>query len=369
MSRETKRVIIGCKKGYKGIRQFIHNCHINASIVQMDDHLNICVCTVSEEQISSFKSYFSSNPNVRFVEEDQIRKVNVIPNDPLFPEQWGISKVRGTRAWNRAVISPPSVPIAILDTGIDQNHEDLSSRIVDNQNFTDSPTVDDLYGHGTHVAGIAAAITDNLIGVAGMGFNSPQLLNIKVLNDQGVGFDSWIAQGIVYATNQGAKVINMSFGGPGASQTLREGILFARDKGVVVIASAGNENTDTRNFPAAYNYSISVAATDQNDQKANFSNFGASWVDVAAPGVTIISTCPNHPNEIECTNYGSLSGTSMSAPFVSGLASLLIATNPALTQGQIKKAIQKTAEEIDGTGVLYQYGRIDALKAITRAKN
>jgi thermitase len=381
---KKKQFIIGLKKGFSEGRALVEECDAEASLVCEIGKINACVCKVPKKKVPSFLKFMKSNPNVIYIEEDNIVRVaqweNVIsknktganaaiPNDPLFPEQWGIPQVNGPRAWDLSNISTATAFIAILDTGIDLDHQDLSDKVVINQNFTDSNTTDDIYGHGTHVAGIAAAITDNMTGVAGMSFNSAQLMNIKVLGDNGSGFHSWIAQGVIFATDQGAKVINMSLGGPSPSSILRNAILYARDNGAVVIAAAGNSNSKRRQFPAGYNYPISVAATNRRDKKARFSNFGARWVDVAAPGVGILSTCPNHPNVIGCFEYGSLNGTSMATPFVSGLAALLFATYPSLTNLQVSKIIKKTCKDIKGTGNLYRFGRINALRAIRRAGN
>jgi thermitase len=318
---------------------------------------------------------YLSQKEVDFVENDFIVKTDpimskVIPNDPGFTQQWGLSKVSAPNAWSIARRNQRKVSIAILDTGIDQNHEDLSKKIVLNRNFTDSPTVNDLNGHGTHVAGIAGAITNNGLGVAGMSYNAASLMNIKVLGDEGFGLVSWVAQGIVFAANQGAKVINMSLGSTAHSKLLRSAVLYAwREKRVVIVAAAGNNSSNTREFPAAYNPVVSVAATNKNDRKARFSNYGSRWVDIAAPGVKILSTAPNHDNEIGCLNYCSLSGTSMSTPFVSGLAALIHATNRKLSHRQIVRIIERGAVSVPGTGRFYEHGRINAYRSLRIAKN
>ncbi|WP_406603735.1 S8 family serine peptidase [Neobacillus rhizosphaerae] len=209
-------------------------------------------------------------------------------------------------------------------------------------------------------------MTNNLVFGAGTSFNSGDLWNIKVLGDDGFGLFSWIASGIVDAADAGAAVINMSLGGPGGSQALEDAVNFAWNTGVVIVASAGNDNTNTPSFPAAYVNVISVAATDENDLKAFFSNFG-DGVDVAAPGVGIFSTCPTHTNVIGCINFGSLNGTSQAAPFVSGLASLIKATFPLLSNQAIRLAIESSTDDVPGSGTLYQFGRINANAAIITA--
>lgn len=253
-----------------------------------------------------------------------------------------------------------TVRIAIWDTGIDQDHEDLKTKVIANVNFTTSRTVDDRYGRGTHVAGIAAAITDNARGIAGVGFQT-SLMNVKVLSDTGSGQYSWIANGIIWAADNGAHVINMSLGGTSTSSTLQAAVQYAWSKGVVLVAAAGNENVSTPTYPAYYEECIAVAATDQNDAKASFSNYG-SWVDIAAPGVNIYSTLPNHPNRIGVRNYGSLSGTSMATPHVAGVAALVKARYPSLTNADIKAKILAATDP--ATGFTPTLGRINAYKAV-----
>ncbi|MEW6675942.1 MAG: S8 family serine peptidase [Nitrospirota bacterium] len=240
-----------------------------------------------------------------------------------------------------------------------------------NKNFTTSRTVDDLYGHGTHVAGIAGALTNNGIGVAGLGFLA-SLMNGKVLGDTGLGYYSWVASGIIWATNgpdgiagtpDDAKVINMSLGGTSYSLALEDAVNYAWGKGVVMTAAAGNSDTDLPFYPAYYINVIAVAATDENDNRAGFSNFGG-WVDVSAPGVNIYSTMPNHRNRLRILNYGYLSGTSMSSPHVAGLAALVWKTqygtdNSSVVRGRIEATVDTIiTDEYIGKG------RINAARAV-----
>lgn len=307
-----------------------------------------------------------ANPLIDKVELDGIAEAFITTNDPLILQQWGLFKSKftdssGISAWDINKGSA-EVKIAILDTGIDQNHEDLASKIVVNQNFTSSPTVDDLYGHGTHVAGIAAAITDNNIGVAGSGYNS-SLMNVKVLDDRGSGYYSWVANGIIWAADNGAKVINMSLGGPTPSSLLEDAINYAWNKGVVVVAAAGNSGVDDPSYPAYYTNAIAVAATDSDDSKASWSNYG-NWVDVAAPGVSIYSTLPNHTNKLKKKNYGSLSGTSMATPHVAGLAGLIWASSLCLDNNCVRNRIESMSDAIAGTGLYWKFGRINAFNSL-----
>lgn len=304
---------------------------------------------------------YKKDATVEFAEPDYIAEAILTPNDPYFGKQWGMVKIEAPEAWDITQGSS-GVKIAICDTGIDQNHEDLAAKIVANKNFTLSRTVDDLYGHGTHVAGIAAAITNNVRGVAGVGFDS-SLMNAKVLGDTGTGYYSWVASGIIWAADNGAKVINLSLGGTSSSTTLEGAVNYAWGKGCVIVAAAGNSTTSVPLYPAYYAYCIAVAATDQNDAKASFSNYGI-WVDIAAPGVGIFSTMPNHRNRIGILNYGSLSGTSMSTPHVAGVAALVWTTSYWTTNADVRSRIE---DMTDCEGLIYtNYGicRVNAYNAV-----
>jgi thermitase len=325
--------------------------------------LGVQVIAVPAGTVEARVAAYSRNPNVEYAEPNYIAYAIGTPNDPYFGNQWGMTKIQAPDAWD-VTTGSSGVKIAILDTGIDQDHEDLASKIVSQENFTDSPTLDDLYGHGTHVAGIAAAATNNGKGVAGVGYNS-SLLNVKVLNDQGSGYYSWVANGIIWAADKGAaKVINMSLGGSVKSTTLENAVNYAWGKGVVLAAAAGNSGSASPLYPAYYKNCIAVAATDENDAKASWSSFG-KWVDVAAPGVNIFSTFPNHPYVIDKSlgyDYGS--GTSMATPHVAGLAALVWATGYGSSNASVRSRIESTADKIPGTGKYWIWGRINAYNAV-----
>jgi thermitase len=223
--------------------------------------------------------------------------------------------------------------VAILDCGIfsqgtgrkasdgQAGHRDLRGKVVLERDFTGSSTgFDDYCDHGTHVAGTVSALTNNGLGVAGVGYNV-SLMNGKVLDDNGDGWTTDTAQGIIWAADNGAKVINMSLGRYGScSFTETFAINYAWERGVVVVASAGNDDKNKSGAPASCPNVISVAATDDDDDRAWFSNYGAN-VDVAAPGVSILSTRRNG-------GYTSFNGTSMAAPHVAGLAALIWSADP-----------------------------------------
>jgi thermitase len=304
---------------------------------------------------------------VVMAEADEVAEAfDLVPDDPSFPNQWGLAKIQAAQAWDPVIGSSgdPSVAIAVLDTGIDLDHEDLAGKILESVEFSTSDTTDDLYGHGTHAAGIAAATTNNATGVAGAGF-ATSLYNVKVLGDNGSGYMSDIASGIYWATDKGAKVISMSLGATRGTTTLQDAVNYAVSHGVVVVAAAGNNGTTSKTYPAGYDACIAVAATTSADQKASFSNYSNKWVDVAAPGVDILSTLPNHPNALGANNYGLLSGTSMATPFVAGEAALIWwKYGVSNTASFVRNKLESTCDPISGTGRYWAKGRINMGRAL-----
>jgi len=277
-----------------------------------------------------------------------------IPNDPYFGSQYGLSQIKCPSSWD-LTLGSSSVVIAILDTGVDLNHPDLVGKLVSGTDLVNSDgTPEDDNGHGTHCAGIAAAATNNGIGVAGAAPNC-KIMPVKVLDAGGSGYLSTVAQGIRYAADGGAKVISLSLGSSSASLTLQEAVNFAISKGAVVVAAAGNEGVSSKFYPAACSGVISVGAVDSNNNKATFSNYG-SWVSVAAPGVRIYSTWAGD-------TYAYASGTSMATPFVAGEAAILFSffgtnTSPAAIK-------QKIEANCDPVGSWVANGRINVLAALT----
>lgn len=349
----------------------IHQRH-GGSVVDVISGIDVQVVKISVKTVWRMVRAYREEALVEFAEPDYIAEAIFIPNDRYFGKQWGLNNTGQTGGTPDADIDAPEawditqasgVKIAICDTGIDQNHEDLAAKIVANKNFTLSRTVDDLYGHGTHVAGIAAAITNNAKGVAGAGFNS-SLMNVKVLGDTGTGYYSWVANGIIWAADNGAKVVNLSLGGASPSTTIESAVNYAWGKGAVLVAAAGNNNTTAPLYPAYYTDCIAVAATDANDAKASFSNYGI-WVDVAAPGVAIFSTMPNHRNRIGILNYGSLSGTSMSTPYVAGVAALVWTTSHETSNTGVRSRIEDMAD-CEGLPIHEVFGicRVNAFNAV-----
>ncbi|MDQ4491597.1 S8 family serine peptidase [Sinomonas sp. ASV486] len=328
----------------------------------------------------------SSNPAVEYAEPDAI--ATAVTNDQYFPRQYALQNtgqsftntagtitvaggtphadVDAVDAWT--VTTGVGTKVAVLDTGVAGDNPDIAPKVVKQANFSTSSTTDDLYGHGTHVAGIVAAIADNTIGVAGV-CPGCVILNGKVLDDSGSGSSSAIARGIDWAVANGAKVINMSLAMRFSSLTLETAVNNAWNHGVVIVAAAGNSGSQAKMYPAAYTNVIAVAATDNNDAKASFSTYGAKWVDLAAPGVSVYSTFPNHPFGLQTTYNRSLdydigSGTSMASPIVAATVALAWNAHPAYTNADVRAHVESTADKIAGTGSYWANGRVNANGAV-----
>lgn len=275
------------------------------------------------------------------------------PNDPYMDRQWALAHIQIGELW-RTTTGGSEIVVAVLDTGIDRGHEDLDGKVVAEANFTSSPVAGDVYGHGTHVAGIIAAYGDNGLGVVGVAPES-QLLNVKVADDNGRAQASAVAQGIIWAVDNGASVINVSIEISEPSAGLEEAVNYAWNQGAIIIAAAGNGGSQLPVYPAYYEHCIAVAATEQDDTLALLSNYG-DWVDVAAPGFDIYSTLPGD-------DYGYKTGTSFATAYVSGLAAILFAeltdTNgDGNLNDEVRAALEASCQQVNGFEV--GYGRIDA---------
>ncbi|GID53527.1 S8 family peptidase [Actinoplanes couchii] len=282
-------------------------------------------------------------------------------SDPYRDQQWDLAKIRTTDAWARS--TGAGVTVAVIDSGVDADHPDLKDNVLSGYDaVTDKagPTTDG-HGHGTHVAGTIAAVTGNEVGVTGIA-PDVKILPVKVLSDSGSGNMSDTAEGIVWAADHGAQVINMSLGGTTKVTAVSNAIKYARSKGVTVIAAAGNSRREgsPTSYPAADAGVIAVAATDSADRIGPYSNAG-SYVDVAAPGSSIVSTYPTAKG-----SYTTMNGTSMAAPHVAAVAALLKSFDSTLTPDQIESALKKSAVDLGAKGADTDFGsgRIDAVAAL-----
>jgi thermitase len=345
--------------------------------------IDVHVVRVPPGQERARAAGYARNPNVRFAEPNHRTRVFATGPDPYLGQQWQYNNpatnadINAVEAW-QVTRGGPAVAIAVLDTGIDQSHEDLPDRakVAKSANFSSSRGTDDAYGHGTHVAGSASAATNNAVGVAG---TCPDcvLYNVKVLGDDGYGNDAATARGINWATDNGAKVVSMSFGTYSASNTVQLAVDRAWSRGMVLAAAAGNDGRDYGTYPAAFANVVAAAATDRADARWSGSNYGW-WVDVAAPGAEILSTAPDHANPMfgAGAKYGTLSGTSMAAPHVAGVAGLVWASGRCGPRDNacVRARIERCANAaVNGTGPDYAgnpeaywaFGRVDAYRAVS----
>ncbi|MDH2885327.1 S8 family peptidase [Bacillus cytotoxicus] len=326
---------------------------VGAEVVSKDDVLGFEVVKFTKGTVKDKIKMYQNNPNVEYAEPNYYFYAFWTPNDPYFNNQYGLLKIQAPQAWG-AQRSDPGVKIAIIDTGVQGNHPDLSSKVIYGYDYVDNDgQSDDGNGHGTHCAGIAGAITNNNIGIAGVAPQS-SLYAVRVLDNQGSGTLDAVAKGIRESADAGAKVISLSLGATNGGTALQQAVQYAWNKGAVIVAAAGNDGNTRPNYPAYYSEVIAVASTDQNDQKSYFSNYG-SWVDVAAPGSSIYSTYKG-------STYRSLSGTSMATPHVAGVAGLL--ANQGYTNVQIRQIMETTADKVPGTGTYWKNGRVNANKAV-----
>jgi thermitase len=339
--------------------------------VSMGGRVAAVVADVPLEAVSAFVSEVEVSGLSRYVEPDVRFQVDFTPNDAQWSLQWGPQKIGADWAWNTTAGSS-SVIVAVVDTGVDYTHPDLAANYVplgyDWVN-NDADPMDD-FGHGTHVAGIIAAVINNSLGIAGLA--QVRIMAEKVLDSNGEGMVSDIAEGIVHAVDHGARIINLSLGSNVNSNLLHEAVRYAYDHGVLVVAAAGNDATDQEHYPAAYDEVVAVSATDKLDNPANFTDYG-SWVDVAAPGVNVYSTMPTHRvtmnDEGFNLNYDYLSGTSMACPHAVGVAALIWSRFPGMTRDQVWAQLQYSADDLGKPGfdVYYGFGRINARKAVENA--
>jgi subtilisin family serine protease len=333
--------------------------------------------------------------SIEHVEPVGIHRISYNPNDPQLSLQWAITKIEARQAWDVSRGSA-TVPLAIADTGVDWDHPDLNGHIwqntadpVDGSDNDGNGLVDDYHGwdwvngesgpsgedvntpdnnpmdfngHGTHCSGIASAETNNSTGIAGVGFDCKVMalrIGWQALDGNGyVGMD-YAAQALYYAANKGAKAFNASWGSSN-SGGIAAAATYAVNQGVVIVSAAGNDNNNTASYLCGRTDVIAVAATDDTDHRASFSNYG-SWVDVSAPGVNIRSTYFDN-------TYTYLDGTSMAAPHVVGLVGLIRAIAPSMTRSQVQSRIISTTDDIDALNPSYAgqlgSGRINAFNAV-----
>ncbi|MGE3728410.1 MAG: S8 family serine peptidase [Candidatus Sericytochromatia bacterium] len=338
--------------------------------IQRSENIQLLECQ-DLSQAESVYGQLQANPHVEFVEPDSIvSMVQSAPpalypiNDPLLKFQYAHVKAQSQQGWALAKEGKglgENTIIAIADTGVDGSHPDLKDKIIPGYSALAGKVENaDTQGHGTHCAGIAAATTNNLIGIAGFAPKA-KIMPIRILNDNGLGTLAGVSAGITYATNHAASVISMSFASPVRSAAIEKAMNYALSKNTVLVAAMGNSGNGTINYPAAYPGIIAVGATDASDQRAAFSEYG-SHISVLAPGVNIVSTLPGN-------KYIGWNGTSMATPAVAGVAALVKSVLPNLTPSQVKYLIEKASDDMGAKGfdTYYGYGRINVYKTLNYA--
>ena len=355
--------------------------------------------TTPEQAINAL----SHNPNVELAEPNYEVTIQLTPNDPRFPDLWGMENIQQTGGLYDADVDAPEawdintgsqqLIVAVIDTGIDYSHEDIADNMWVNSGETPdngidddgNGFIDDVYGydfvnmdgdpaddhgHGTHCAGTIAAVGDNSIGVVGVNWNS-RVMAVKFLGSGGSGSTAGAINAIDYAVSMGANVLSNSWGGGGFSQALLDAINDASNAGVLFVAAAGNasnNNDSYPTYPATYDAPnvIAVAATDHNDNRASFSSYGATTVDLGAPGVSVLSSVPTESCSLcSSTGYRYLNGTSMATPHVSGAAALLWSHSPSLTMEEVKTVLMDTVDPIPAlAGITVTGGRLNVNNAL-----
>ncbi len=340
--------------------------------------------------VEEVASVLSRNPDVEYARPNYIARIAVTPNDALFRYQYALNNtgqdigapgspsgkasadIRATAGWEETKGDATTI-IAIVDSGVDFDHPDIRNKVVSGGRdfYNDDWDATDDNGHGTYVAGIAAADTNNDEGMAGVAWNC-MVLPVKVTDEEGLAYYSDVIAGIIWAADNGAQVINLSLGGDVPDDGLRDALRYAYNKGVVVVASAGNDDTFVY-YPAAYDaYCLAVAATDYNDDRTPWSCFGPE-VDVAAPGDSVLSIVPTWYWGPDYLPYAFGDGTSASAPHVAGLAALLKGLKPWLSVDDIMNVIRFSADDVNsgdfpGRDDYIGYGRINLEKALVPIK-
>lgn len=321
--------------------------------------------------------WLERQPGIRYAERNFLRYAMTVPNDPHYSTyQWNLRRIGAVDAWTLSVGDSGTI-VAVLDSGIDTSHPDLKSKLLPGYNYLRGSTdTTDEVGHGTHIAGILGAVGNNRIGIAGVNWNC-RILPLKVLGRDGSGDDFEIARAVRKAAEGGARVVNLSLGAPVYNQTLRDALDYAKARGVLVVAAAGNnyEDGNPTMYPAAYPGVMAVGATTNTDRRASYSQTGPH-LSVVAPGgdpTSQIDEDPNHwimstwPTN-RSSGYLLASGTSQAVPQVGGLASLLWAVDPSLSVDEVRETIQSTAVDLGTAGRddTFGYGRINMAAALRK---
>ena len=341
----------------------------SASVIDHLPLLDINIVSVPEPAIDSIKNALSKNNLIEFAEYDFAAEPSTIPNDQYFGNQWYLPKINSPQSYD--ITHGEGFPIVVLDSGIDMDHSDLNSKIIYPYNgLTQTPgPVDHVNGcgHGTPVAGAAAAITNNNNGIAGVGWDT-QIIPVKITDDsapsgqtQCYGWSNGVLRGVEWAVSHGARVVNLSYGFDGSSSSIRSAAQLLQDNNGWLVISAGNSGNDPNNTDDPR--IIFVSATNSGDTRSSFSSYG-DYVDISAPGSSIYTTSNGN-------SYNNWSGTSFSAPITASVLNLIYSVDPTLTSSQAYDILKNSAKDLGPVGwdQEYGYGRVDAYAAVLAASN
>lgn len=341
----------------RGQAEGLYQAH-GAAIVDEIRQIHTHLIRVPPQALEQVEQALARRVEVEAVQKNRRYPPGLVPNDPGYSSQWHLPKIAAPQAWDYLDLKP-EVTIAILDSGVDPAHPDLAANLVPGYNtYNNNTDTADVYGHGTQVAGAAAAVTDNDTGVASPAYQA-FIMPIRVTDTNGWAYSSTLAKGLTWAADHGARVMNMSFLDVANDSTITKAAQYAVNKGAVVVAAAGNTGQEE---PIPENpYMISVSATDTNDRLATFSSRGP-YVDLAAPGIPIYTT-------VRGGGYGYVAGTSFSSPIVGGVAAAVLAVNPDLTSQEVESILEETADDLGPAGydTSFGHGRVNAGAAVARA--
>lgn len=358
----SEEVLVGFKSGTSRSQKDSVHGKKNGHVKKKLDKVNVDVVELpAGTSVQDGIDAYEADSNVSFAEPNYLAQAFAVPNDPYYSSQWGLAKIAAPAAFDLS--QGDAIRVAVIDTGVAASHPDLSGVVTTGYNtIAENTNTEDDHGHGTHCAGIVSAKTNNGVGVASVSYRSV-IVPVKVLNSSGYGSYSDVAEGIIYASDHGSRVLSMSLGGPSSSETLRLAVVYAQGKGSIIVAAAGNSGNDAPLYPAAYPGVLAVSASDRNDLLATFSSYGSN-VFMASPGVSILSTLMGG-------SYGSMSGTSMATPHISGALSIALAYDPTLTNSELIAALKTTADKVgpysynsSGWNQYFGYGRLNTGKLL-----
>jgi len=365
VDNDSSEMIIGVSdakpNSYEQLRHFIAESQGTlVDTISMNGEPVAVVVDIPEVSAFTFAEIMRKSGLSTYIEPNLRFQASFVPNDPYWPQQWSPVKIGADYAWN-TTRGDPSILVAVIDTGVDWKHPDLVSNYValgyDWVN-NDTDPMDD-HGHGTHCAGIIAASLNNGLGIAGLA--QVHIMAEKGLDAWGSGTEDDLAKAIIHTVDQGADIISCSWSSYFPSELIHEAIKYAYERGVIVVAAAGNDKTKRRSYPAAYDEVIAVSATNQYDNPATFTNLG-DWIELAAPGVDIYSTVCNN-------SYSQKSGTSMSSPHVAAVAALAWSKFQNAARDWVRLWLRYTSDDLGDEGFdnYYGYGRTNARRAVEEA--